>query len=259
MRSHRSEGCTAPLAASLLLVILLGGLPAIAAELLVGAAISVQAPLAEAGRRYETLHPEARIHFTFGASSALAAQVRAGAPIDVLVSANERILESLAEDGAVDATSRFTLARNRLVVVVPVNEPDAEIAEPGDLLAPEVERIAIPIAAVPLGGYARDWLRSRGLLDAISKRIVPTPHARATLVAVENRHVDAAIVYATDARATRAARIAFEIPDVEQPVIRYAAVAVAGSRQPELAVDFLAFLRSEAVEVLLQGAGFALP
>ena len=259
MRSLRSEGCTAPLAAALLLVILLGGFRAVAAELLVGAAISLQTPLAEAGRRYEALHAEARIDFTFGASSALAAQVRAGAPIDVLVSANERIVESLAEAGAVEPGSRFTLARNRLVVVVPAVEKADAIAEPGDLLAPGVERVAIPIAAVPLGGYARDWLRGRGLLDAIADRIVPTPHARATLVAVENRHVDAAIVYTTDARATRAARVAFEIPDVEQPAIHYAAAAVAGSRQPELAADFLAFLRSEAVEALLQNAGFALP
>jgi molybdate transport system substrate-binding protein len=127
------------------------------------------------------------------------------------------------------------------------------------LLAPGVARIAIPIAAVPLGAYAREWLQGRGLLDALAARIVPTPHARATLVAVENRHVDAAIVYATDARRARGARIAFEIPESEQPAIRYSAVAVAGSREPALAADFLAYLRSEEGARPFVAAGFSLP
>jgi len=258
MRSHRGRGRAAPCGALLLALLLAAG-PTSAAELLVAAAISLQAPLSEAARRYEGLHPDTTLSLTFGASNALAAQVRAGAPIDVLASAAEPIVDSLVASGAVVASSRSTLVRNRLVVVVPVGEPSAAIERPRDLLAPDVGKIAIPIAAVPLGGYAREWLQGRGLLDALAARIVPTPHARATLVAVENHHVDAAIVYVTDARLARGARIAFAIPDAEQPAIRYSAVAVTGSREPALATDFLAFLRSEDGAGPFVDAGFSLP
>jgi molybdate transport system substrate-binding protein len=266
MNSHRGGGRAAARGARLLLAMLaplLLARPAVAAELLIAAAISLQAPLSETARRYESLHPDATLALTFGASNALAAQLRAGAPIDVLASAAESIVDSLVRSGAVVASSRFTLVRNRLVVVVPegrgVGGPSATIERPQDLLAPGVVRLAIPIAAVPLGGYAREWLRSRDLLDALSARIVPTPHARATLVAVENRHADAAIVYATDARLASGARVAFEIPDGEQPAIRYSAAAVTGSRSPALAADFLAFLRSEDGTGPFVAAGFALP
>jgi molybdate transport system substrate-binding protein len=266
MQSQRGGERAAPCGALLLLAmlpLLLLARPAAAAELLVAAAISLQTPLSEAARRYEDLRPDTTLALTFGASNALAAQLRAGAPIDVLASAAEPIVDSLARSGAVVPNSRFTLVRNRLVVVVPEGrgeaEPSAAIERPQDLLAPDVARLAIPIAAVPLGGYAREWLQGRGLLDALTARIVPTPHARATLVAVENGHVDAAIVYATDARLAHGARIAFEIPDSEQPAIRYSAVAATGSREPALAADFLAFLRSEDGTEPFVAAGFALP
>lgn len=262
MRFHRGGERAAPPGALLLLALLpllLLGRPAFAAELLIAAAISLQAPLTEAAQHYEALHTDATLALTFGASNALAAQLRAGAPIDVLASAAEAIVDSLVETGDVIADSRFTLVRNRLVVVVPEGEPGIAILRAQDLLAPGLAKIAIPIAAVPLGGYARAWLRGRGLLDALSARIVPTPHARATLVAVENRHADAAIVYATDAQLARGARIAFEIPDAEQPAIHYSAVAATESREPVLAADFLAFLRSQPGTAPFVAAGFALP
>ncbi|MBW2289163.1 MAG: molybdate ABC transporter substrate-binding protein [Deltaproteobacteria bacterium] len=262
MQSHRDEGRAATRGAPpLLALLLLLAAPTSAAELLVAAAVSLQAPLYEAAQRYEALHPDATVALTFGASNALAAQLRAGAPIDVLASAAEPIVDSLIESGAVVADSRFTLVRNRLVVVVPEggDEPSTAIERPQDLLAPSVVKLAIPIAAVPLGGYAREWLQGRGLLDALAARIIPTPHARATLVAVENHHANAAIVYATDARLARGARIAFQIPDSEQPTIRYSAVAVTGSSEPALAADFLAFLRSEDGTAPFVTAGFALP
>jgi len=260
MRFRGGRGRATPRGAWLLFaLLLLVATPTAAAELLVAAAISLQAPLSEAAQHFEEIHPDVRLALTFGASSAIAAQVRAGAPIDVLVSAADAIVDSLIRSGDVVASSRMTLVRNRLVVVVPEREPRAAIDGPQDLLAPGIAKLAIPIAAVPLGGYAREWLQRRGLLDALLARIVPTPHARATLAAVENRHADAAIVYATDARIASSARIAFEIPDAEQPAIDYAAAVVTGSREPALAGEFLAFLRSEDGTRPFVDAGFALP
>jgi len=262
MRPHRGGERAAPRGALLLLTLLpplLFGRPAFAAELLIAAAISLQAPLTEAAQRYEALHPDTTLALTFGASNALAAQLRAGAPIDVLASAAESIVDSLVLSGDVISDSRFVLVRSRLVVVVPEGESGIAIERPQDLLATGVAKIAIPIAAVPLGSYAREWLQGRGLLDALAERIIPTPHARATLVAVENRHADAAIVYATDARLARGARIAFEIPDSEQPAIRYEAVAATESREPARAADFLSYLSSQAGAAPFVEAGFALP
>ncbi len=187
-------------------------------ELLVGAAISVRQPLVEIAARYGVEHPGARVQLTFGATSSLAAQVRAGAPIDVLVSADERIVDELERRGFVAREGRRDIALNRLVVLVAA-DLETSIDRPENLHRPEVSRVAIPEMAVPVGRYAREWLASRGLLEKIEGRIVPTAHARATLAAVDHGQVDVAIVYATDARLSRAARVAFEIPEAQHHVM----------------------------------------
>ncbi len=231
------------------------GLDAAADELLVAAAVSLREPLTEIATRYSVQDGDAGVRLTFGASSALAAQVRAGAPVDVLVSADERILDDLQRQGLLDADSRVVVASNRLVVMV-AEALEIRIERPEDLTRPEVRRIAAPAFAVPVGRYAREWLRRRGLLEQLEARLIPTEHARATLAAVDQGQADVAIVYATDARLARSARIAFEVPDAEHPRIVYAAARVRDSTRSRRADDFLAFLSSRAARDALRAAGF---
>jgi molybdate transport system substrate-binding protein len=229
----------------------------------VGAAASLREPLTRIADAFEAVRGTRRgaasaepLRPVFAASSLLAAQVRAGAPLDVLVSADARILERLDADGLV--ARRRSIARNRLVVVV-AGDSGLRIEAPADLAQPSVRRIAIPEHAVPVGRYAREWLASRGVLDRLTPRIVRTEHARATLAAVDQGLADAAIVYATDARLARSARVAYVIPEAEQPRIEYAAAVLAASRQPRLARAFLDFLTGETARTLLEDAGFAPP
>jgi molybdate transport system substrate-binding protein len=115
----------------------------------------------------------------------------------------------------------------------------------------------MPDGAVPVGRYAREWLAGLGLLAALEPRIVPTEHARATLAAVDAGHADAAILYATDARLARSARVAFAIPDDDQPTILYVA-ALSRSARPGAARLF-EWLRGERARDALAIAGFAAP
>jgi molybdate transport system substrate-binding protein len=234
------------------------GLDAAADELLVAAAVSLREPLTEIATRYSAQDGDAGVRLTFGASSALAAQVRAGAPVDVLVSADERILDDLLQQGLLDADSRVVIASNRLVVLV-AEGLAVPIEGPEDLTRPEVRRVAAPEFAVPVGRYAREWLRRRGLLERLAPRLIPTEHARATLAAVDHGQADAAIVYATDARLARSARIAFEVPDAEQPRIVYAAALVQAATRIRPAHEFLTFLTSRAARDALRAAGFVPP
>jgi molybdate transport system substrate-binding protein len=234
------------------------GLDAAADELLIAAAVSLREPLTEIATRYSAQDGNARVQLTFGASSALAAQVRAGAPIDVLVSADERIVDDLQRQGLLDADSRVVVASNRLVVLV-AEGLGIPIEGPEDLTRPEVRRVAAPEFAVPVGRYAREWLQSRGLLEHLGPRLIPTEHARATLAAVDHGQADVAIVYATDARLARSARIAFEVPDAEQPRIVYAAARVQDSTRRQQAGDFLAFLTGRVTRDALRAAGFVPP
>ena len=239
------------------LALLLGVLPlaggAGAGELLVGTAVSLREPMTKVARLYEAEHPATRVRVSLGASNILAVQIRAGAPLDVFVSADEELVDGLQADGLVAA--RFALVRNRLVVIE-AGDAEFHLEGPEDLARPEVRYIAIPEYAVPVGRYAREWLRTRGLLERLRERIVPTEHARATLAAVDYGHADAAIVYATDARVARSAIVAFAVAEEEQPRIVYAAARVSST---PAAREFMAFLRGSTALRAFEAAGFAAP
>ncbi len=255
----RPDTARAPIWAAAWVLLIITRAPAAGAdELLVAAAVSLREPLLAIARRYEASHSGDRITAAFGASSMLGAQIRAGARLDVFLSADERIVRELAETGHVVAASAFALARNRLVVIR-AEDSTLRGTTPAELFGPDLRRIAIPGLAVPLGRYAREWLAERGQLEGLKRRLVVTEHARATLAAVELGHADLALVYATDARLARSAKLAYAIPDCEQPEILYTAVRVSGSSQLRAANDFLDFLRSSSAQARLLEAGFVAP
>ena len=232
--------------------------PASAEELLVAAAVSLREPLEAIARRFEQERPGVRVQLALGASSTLAAQARAGASFDAFISADEQTLDALAAAGLMRKESRAPIAGNRLVVIAS-QELRARLETAADLEKPEVRRIAIADRAAPVGHYAREWLARRGRLASLEPRFVVTEHARATLAAVDAGHAETGIVYATDARTARSARVAFVPPDAEQPRIAYAAALLTAARAPALAAAFLAALRDPAARRDLAAAGFAPP
>jgi molybdate transport system substrate-binding protein len=225
---------------------------------MVAAAVSLKEPLEAIAKRFESSHPGARVQLAFGASSALVAQAKAGAPFDVFLSADEQSLDTLAKAGLLRAGTRRTLASNRLVVIA-APELKVAIASAADLARPEVRRIALAEKAVPVGHYAREWLTSQGLLEKLEARIVSLEHARATLAAVDSGNAEAGIVYATDARVARSARVAFRPPDSEQPRILYGAALLTSGKTPGLAGELMAALYEPAARHDLAEAGFLPP
>src|SRR5262245_36488848 len=84
----------------------------------VSAAISLTEALAEVGKAYKA-DGGGEMKVKVGASGQLMEQIRAGAPVDLFISAAPGQVEELAKDGLVVAGTRRVVARNRLVLVVP--------------------------------------------------------------------------------------------------------------------------------------------
>jgi molybdate transport system substrate-binding protein len=236
----------------------LAAAPAGADELVVAAAVSLSEPLQAIARRFEAEHPGLRVQLALGASNALLAQAKAGAPIDVFVAADAESIDALAAAGLMRAGSRTPIAGNRLVVLTAARLP-VRLERAADLARPELRRIAVAEPNVPLGRYTREWIAREALLEALAPRLLELEHARATLTAVETGDVDAAIVYASDARLARSARIAFSAPEANQPHIVYVAAQLDRSRAPALAQAFLAALSGAAARRDLAAAGLTPP
>jgi molybdate transport system substrate-binding protein len=236
------------------LAALLLATPAAPAEpdrLLIGAAASLRTALGGLLPALSTA-ADAQVDASYGASSTLARQIEGGAPIDLFLSADERTLDRLQSADLIDPSTRVALLGNALVVVAPDDSP-LKVASPADLVSPTVKRIALPDNAVPLGHYARGWLREHGLLDKVVDRLVRTEDASATAAAVDSGEVDLAFVYRTDAKLLRRAKTVFEPAD--GPRIVYPAAVVRGPRA-ERARRALKALQGPEARAAFERAGF---
>lgn len=200
---------------------------------------------------------DAPVAASFGASSALARQIRDGAPADVFLSASPEWIEYLEEADAV-AGRPVVLARNRLVAASADRRLQATDAESLLESLADDDGVGIADAGVPAGEYARAALTSLGLLDAYRPHLVGQTDVRAVLHAVAQGELRAGFVYATDAAAGDAA-VLFAFDPSNHPPIEYQAVALRGASDPEAARAFLAHLQSDPAQTLLDSAGFELP
>src|SRR5687768_8242538 len=221
------------------LAILLIAASAHAAEVRVFAAVSLTEALQEIAADYT----HDRIVFHFGASSLLARQIEHGAPADLFLSADEARMNALAKKGLI--RTRVSVLSNTLIVVgIPLARArSVALAEP---------------SSVPAGVYARAWLQKIGMWERIAPKVIPTESVRAALAAVESGNVDAAIVYKTDARIAKRARIVFEVPRAQGPPISYPFALLRDAENRDGAMRFLQHLRSKAGLRIFAKHGFLL-
>jgi molybdate transport system substrate-binding protein len=225
-----------------------------AADILVFAAASLTDALKELTPAYESESGD-KLIFNFAGSSALARQIREGAPADVFFSADEIQMDNLGQAGLIDPATREDLLSNTIVIVVPEDGP-AELA-PAALSEPALKRLALADPrSVPAGVYAREYLTKLGLWKAVEPKVVPTENVRGALAAVESGNVEAGIVYKTDAAISKAVKVAYEVSATEGPRILYPVAVVKDSRNPDASRRFVEYLKSEQALAVFKKFGF---
>ncbi len=237
---------------------LLMAVGAAAAEVTVFAAASLSDAMKELAPLF-TKTTGHTLRFNFGASGALARQIKEGAPADVIFSADELRVDQLGKAGLLLAGTRRTVLANTLVVVVPA-DGGVPVKSLGDLARPELRRIAIgEPATVPVGTYTKEYLQKTGDWKKIIDRLVPVDTVRAVLTAVESGNADAGFVYKTDALISRKVRIAIEITGSEAPHITYPVAVLKEARQPEAARAWIVYLAGEEAQKVFAKHGFLNP
>ncbi|HTA17517.1 MAG TPA: molybdate ABC transporter substrate-binding protein [bacterium] len=229
-----------------------------AGSILVFAAASMTDSLKVAGAAYGKKTGE-KVEFNFAASNLLAVQIAQGAPADLFLSADDKQMDLLAGKGLIDKASRRELLSNTLVAVGLVGSP-VSVSGPAGLLSKQVTRLALAdTRAVPAGVYAKKYLESRGLWDALAAKVLPTANVRGTLQAVVSGNADVAMVYKTDALISKKVHILFEVPAKEGPRIEYPIAVVAASAHAADARAFLRYLASKQGRDLFRSYGFLIP
>ncbi|MGC3961678.1 MAG: molybdate ABC transporter substrate-binding protein [Verrucomicrobiota bacterium] len=243
----------------LALFITLAGLASstLAAEINIFAAASLTDSLKEVAANYEKQTGD-KLVFNLGASSTLARQIEAGAPVDIFFSADEAKMDGLKQKGLIDSATRKSRLGNALVVVIP-NDSNLKVDSAHALTNSVVQKIALADPkAVPAGVYTKQWLEKIQLWSAIEPKIVPVENVRSALAAVESGNVEASVVYKTDASISKKVKVAYEVPTNDAPKITYPVALVKESKQAAAAKNFLNYLDSKDAGDIFKKFGFVL-
>jgi molybdate transport system substrate-binding protein len=236
-------------AVCLLVMVTLGGCSSTSAA--TGVTVFAAASLTKAfGTAGEKLAP-LKVHYSFAGSQALVAQIDQGAPADVVATADEASMATLVTTGLVDAPVVF--ATNRIVIAVAKGNP-RQISSLADLATPGVS-VVLADPSVPAGKYAKQ------ALDAAQVQVAPKSlelDVKATIGRVETGEADAAIVYATDVKASPKTE-AVSFPEADAILATYPIAVVKATKNRAGAEAFVAASRTGVVHDALVEAGFTTP
>lgn len=193
-----------------------------------------------------------QFEMVFAASGMLARQIEQGAPFDVYLSANEEYVKQLVERGKLDPATVSVYAIGRLGLW----SKEGAINDLKQLTAGRVKHIAIANPAhAPYGMAAREALQTSGLWDQLQPRLVYGENVRQALQFAESGNADVALT---------AWSLVFDrggvlVADGIHGPIRQTGGALASSKRPELAREFLSFLKGPAGREVLASHGLSIP
>jgi molybdate transport system substrate-binding protein len=225
------------------------GQPARAADLIVAGASDLSPLTSNLERGFDKVAHQ-KIRFSLASSGSLAQQIENGAPFDVFLSADERLVKELVASGHLEPHI-LTYAMGRLGLW----SKDGSVRSFEDLKKPQVLHLAIanPDHA-PYGVAARKALETQGLWREIQPKIVYGENVRQAMQFAESGNADAVIT-----SWTLLIGRGILLPAEWHDPIRQAGGVVKGSSQAAVARQFLKFLTSMEGQKILQSGGLFAP
>lgn len=239
-------------------------------ELVVFAAASMTETLNQIKTDYEEQHKDVTLTYNFDSSGTLKTQIQEGATCDIFISAAQKQMDQL--DASKDETanpekldfinsdSRMDLLENKVVLVVPENNPKninsfddlKSKLESGDVL------MAMGNSDVPVGQYTQKILQYFGLDEkalADAGEITYGSNVKEVTAQVSEGSADCGIVYYTDAYSA-GLKVVGEATEEMCGKTIYPAAVMKNSEHPEQAQEFLAYLSSDAAAKVFEKVGF---
>lgn len=206
---------------------------------------------------FQDLYPGVTVEGTYDSSGKLQTQIEEGLEADVFMSAAQKQMTALDEEGLIVSDTIVDLLENKIVLIVPAGA-DSALASFEDIANAESIALGDP-ASVPAGQYAQEALTNLGIWDAIQDKVSFGTNVTEVLNQVAAASADAGIVYATDAASMPDdVVIVAEAPEgsLETKVI-YPVAVVEGTANEEIARAFVEFLGSDEAIAVFEAYGFS--
>lgn len=223
-------------------------------QVAVAANFTAPAKLIAAEFEKETGH---KAVLAFGATGKLYAQIKNGAPFQVLLAADDRTPAKLEEEGMAVRDSRFTYAVGQLVLWSArpdLVDEEGEVLEKGDF---KHLAIANPKTA-PYGAAAIETLTALKLLEAVTPKLVQGENIAQTHQFVVSGNAELGFVALSqvwkDGKLTSGS--AWVVPEALHTPIRQDAVLLNSGAGNAAAVAWLDFLKGEKAREVIHAFGY---
>ncbi|WP_141432867.1 molybdate ABC transporter substrate-binding protein [Bacillus sp. 03113] len=225
-------------------------------ELTVSAAASLTDAMTDLQKAFQKEHPEVTFSANFGSSGNLAQQIQQGAPADIFLSADQKWMNTLADQQLILTDTRKDFTGNKLVLITG-KDKDIKISSFEDLKADQLGQVAIgDPASVPAGTYTKQALEKLGKWAGLESHFVLGSDVRQVLTYVESGNTDIGFIYSSDAVLSDKVKVLAEAdPSLHTPII-YPAAVLKDSKSPEAAKEFVDFLGTKGAQDILGKYGF---
>lgn len=225
-------------------------------NLTISAAASLKNAMEELTPMYEQANKGQTLTFNYGGSGDLQKQIENGAPTDVFISAAQKQMDALEQEGLLAEGTREDLLKNNLVLIVPRGK--TEIATIEDLGTDKAAQVALgEPSTVPAGQYAEEALTNLNLLDTVKEKAVYGKDVTQVLTYVENGEVDAGLVYETDAKSVPdKVTIVSKVPESSYKTVIYPMAVLKDSTLQDAAKNFESFINSDEAKAVFEKYGF---
>ena len=161
---------------------------------------------------FEEKYPGVKVTPTYASSGDLQTQIENGLETDVFMSASNKQMNALADEGLVDNDTNLQFLENKVVLIVPADS-DANITSFDDLKDFDGTIAIGDPESVPAGQYAKEALTNLKLWDGLESKFSLGTDVTAVLNQVGEGSADAGIVYATDAKSSDDVKVVCEAPE----------------------------------------------
>ncbi|MBQ2636587.1 MAG: molybdate ABC transporter substrate-binding protein [Methanobrevibacter sp.] len=207
---------------------------------------------------FEEKYPGATVTPTYASSGDLQTQIENGLETDVFMSAANKQMNALAEEGLIDNDTNLQFLENKVVLIVPADS-DAKISSFDDLKDLDGTIAIGDPESVPAGQYAEEVLTNLGIWDAVQSKLSLGTDVTSVLNQVAQGSAECGIVYSTDAISTEDVKVVCEAPEdsLDTPVI-YPVAMIKDAKDADAAQAFLDFLQTQEAKDVFVEYGFTI-
>ena len=230
-----------------------------AQELYVAVASNFAKPIQAIGTQF-TQETHIKVRYALAASGALYAQIKAGAPFDIFLSADARTPQLLSQEVLAVPSSQITYAKGKLVLWskdTRLIDKNAEVLKKASF-----KRIALANPKLaPYGKAAQEALLRLGLYDSLKSKIILTENISQVFQYVSTQNVELGFIaysqlpeLGEDALAVKGSY--WIVPSSLYPTIEQDAIVLnKGSTNPA-AAQFMQFLKRQDIKSMIAAQGY---